>query len=464
MAEKERDILRDMLTPREIVEELDKYIIGQDEAKRCVAIALRNRARRQMLPEEIRDEVAPKNIIMIGPTGVGKTEIARRLSRLANAPFIKVEASKYTEVGYVGRDVESIIRDLTDLAVNMVRSEHMEMVRDKAEKLAQERVLDILIPPPPRRRRRQKADEGEMDEIKRQEESYRRTREKIRKKFLAGEMDDVVIEVEVEERFSPVVEVFSPAGLEDLDINFKDFFESFFPKQKRRRKMTVKEALRVLAQEEAEKLIDEDKVISEAIDRVENSGIVFIDEIDKVAGRESGHGPDVSREGVQRDLLPIIEGTAVQTKYGIVRTDHILFIAAGAFHVSKPSDLIPELQGRFPIRVELKSLGKEEFKRILTEPKNALVKQYTALLKTEGVKVKFTEDAIDEIASIAYKVNEEVENIGARRLHTIMEKLFEEISFMAPELKGQEITIDAEYVRKQLGEIVRDRDLSRYIL
>ncbi len=464
MAEKERDILRDMLTPREIVEELDKYIIGQDEAKRCVAIALRNRARRQMLPEEIRDEVAPKNIIMIGPTGVGKTEIARRLSRLANAPFIKVEASKYTEVGYVGRDVESIIRDLTDLAVSMVRSEHMEMVRDKAEKLAQERVLDILIPPPPRRRRRQKADEGEMDEIKRQEESYRRTREKIRKKFLAGEMDDVVIEVEVEERFSPVVEVFSPAGLEDLDINFKDFFESFFPKQKRRRKMTVKEALRVLAQEEAEKLIDEDKVISEAIDRVENSGIVFIDEIDKVAGRESGHGPDVSREGVQRDLLPIIEGTAVQTKYGIVRTDHILFIAAGAFHVSKPSDLIPELQGRFPIRVELKSLGKEEFKRILTEPKNALVKQYTALLKTEGVKVKFTEDAIDEIASIAYKVNEEVENIGARRLHTIMEKLFEEISFMAPELKGQEITIDAEYVRKQLGEIVRDRDLSRYIL
>lgn len=464
MAEKERDILRDMLTPREIVEELDKYIIGQDEAKRCVAIALRNRARRQMLPEEIRDEVAPKNIIMIGPTGVGKTEIARRLSRLANAPFIKVEASKYTEVGYVGRDVESIIRDLTDLAVSMVRSEHMEMVRDKAEKLAQERVLDILIPPPPKRRRRRKADEGEMDEIKRQEESYRRTREKIRKKFLAGEMDDVVIEVEVEERFSPVVEVFSPAGLEDLDINFKDFFESFFPKQKRRRKMTVKEALRVLAQEEAEKLIDEDKVISEAIDRVENSGIVFIDEIDKVAGRESGHGPDVSREGVQRDLLPIIEGTAVQTKYGIVRTDHILFIAAGAFHVSKPSDLIPELQGRFPIRVELKSLGKEEFKRILTEPKNALVKQYTALLKTEGVKVKFTEDAIDEIASIAYKVNEEVENIGARRLHTIMEKLFEEISFMAPELKGQEITIDAEYVRKQLGEIVRDRDLSRYIL
>lgn len=464
MAEKEKDILRDMLTPREIVEELDKYIIGQDEAKRCVAIALRNRARRQMLPEEIRDEVAPKNIIMIGPTGVGKTEIARRLSRLANAPFIKVEASKYTEVGYVGRDVESIIRDLTDLAVNMVRSEHMEMVRDKAEKLAQERVLDILIPPPPKRRRRRKADEDEMDEIRRQEESYRRTREKIRRKFLAGEMDDVVIEVEVEERFSPVVEIFSPAGLEDLDINFKDFFESFFPKQKRRRKMTVKEALRVLAQEEAEKLIDEDKVISEAIDRVENSGIVFIDEIDKVAGRESGHGPDVSREGVQRDLLPIIEGTAVQTKYGIVRTDHILFIAAGAFHVSKPSDLIPELQGRFPIRVELKSLGKEEFKRILTEPKNALVKQYTALLETEGVKVKFTEDAIDEIASIAYKVNEEVENIGARRLHTIMEKLFEEISFMAPELKGQEITIDAEYVRKQLGEIVRDRDLSRYIL
>jgi len=464
LAEKEKDILRDMLTPREIVEELDKYIIGQDEAKKCVAIALRNRARRQMLPEEIRDEVAPKNIIMIGPTGVGKTEIARRLSRLANAPFIKVEASKYTEVGYVGRDVESIIRDLTDLAVNMVRSEHMEMVRDKAEKLAQERILDILIPPPPRRRRRRKADEGEMDELKRQEESYQRTREKIRRKFLAGEMDDVVIEVEVEERFSPVVEIFSPAGLEDLDINFKDFFESFFPKQKRRRKMTVKEALRVLAQEEAEKLIDEDKVISEAIDRVENSGIVFIDEIDKVAGRESGHGPDVSREGVQRDLLPIIEGTAVQTKYGIVRTDHILFIAAGAFHVSKPSDLIPELQGRFPIRVELKSLGKEEFKRILTEPKNALVKQYTALLETEGVKVKFTEDAIDEIASIAYKVNEEVENIGARRLHTIMEKLFEEISFTAPELKGREIIIDAEYVRKQLGEIVKDRDLSRYIL
>jgi ATP-dependent HslUV protease ATP-binding subunit HslU len=460
-----KNILEDMLTPREIVEELDKYIIGQEEAKKCVAIALRNRARRQMLPEEIRDEVAPKNIIMIGPTGVGKTEIARRLSKLANAPFIKVEASKYTEVGYVGRDVESIIRDLTDLAVNMVRAEHMEMVRGKAEQHAQERVLDILIPPPPRRRRRRKGEDEIDDEaIKRQEESYKRTREKIRKKFLSGEMDDVVIEVEVEERFSPMIEIFSPAGMEDLDINFKDFFESFFPKQTRKRKLTVKEALRVLTQEEAEKLIDEDKVISEAINRVENSGIVFIDEIDKVAGRETTHGPDVSREGVQRDLLPIIEGTAVPTKYGIVRTDHILFIAAGAFHVSKPSDLIPEIQGRFPIRVELKSLGKEDFKRILTEPKNALVKQYTALLETEGVKVNFTDDAIDEIASIAYKVNEEVENIGARRLHTIMEKLFEEISFAAPELEGREITIDAEYVRKQLGEIVKDRDLSRYIL
>lgn len=467
MAEKveRKNILEDMLTPREIVEELDKYIIGQEEAKKCVAIALRNRARRQMLPEEIRDEVAPKNIIMIGPTGVGKTEIARRLSKLANAPFIKVEASKYTEVGYVGRDVESIIRDLTDLAVNMVRAEHMEMVRGKAEQHAQERVLDILIPPPPRRRRRRKGEDEIDDEaIKRQEESYKRTREKIRKKFLSGEMDDVVIEVEVEERFSPMIEIFSPAGMEDLDINFKDFFESFFPKQTRKRKLTVKEALRVLTQEEAEKLIDEDKVISEAINRVENSGIVFIDEIDKVAGRETTHGPDVSREGVQRDLLPIIEGTAVPTKYGIVRTDHILFIAAGAFHVSKPSDLIPEIQGRFPIRVELKSLGKEDFKRILTEPKNALVKQYTALLETEGVKVNFTDDAIDEIASIAYKVNEEVENIGARRLHTIMEKLFEEISFAAPELEGREITIDAEYVRKQLGEIVKDRDLSRYIL
>ncbi|RKY05628.1 HslU--HslV peptidase ATPase subunit [Candidatus Poribacteria bacterium] len=460
---KKRNPLDEIPTPREIVEELDKYIIGQEEAKRCVAIALRNRARRLMLPEEIRDEVAPKNIIMIGPTGVGKTEIARRLSKLANAPFIKVEASKYTEVGYVGRDVESIIRDLTDIAVNMVKEEHLRAVRRKAEAIAEERILDALLPPPPRRRRRRR-NGLEDEELRRQEESWRRTREKLRAKLRSGELDDVVIEIEMEEKATPTIEIFAPLGMEDLDISFRELFNALLPKQTRRKKMTVREALEMIAQEEAEKLIDMDKVIAEAIDRVENCGIVFIDEIDKIASRETGSGPDVSREGVQRDLLPIIEGTAVPTKYGIVRTDHILFIAAGAFHVSKPSDLIPELQGRFPIRVELKSLTKEDFKRILTEPKNALIKQYTALLETEGVKIKFTEDAIEEIASIAYEVNEKVEDIGARRLHTVMEKLIEEISFNAPELKGKEIVIDAEYVRKRLGDIVKDRDLSRYIL
>ena len=460
---KKRNPLDEIPTPREIVEELDKYIIGQEEAKRCVAIALRNRARRLMLPEEIRDEVAPKNIIMIGPTGVGKTEIARRLSKLANAPFIKVEASKYTEVGYVGRDVESIIRDLTDIAVNMVKEEHLRAVRRKAEAIAEERILDALLPPPPRRRRRRR-NGLEDEELRRQEESWRRTREKLRAKLRSGELDDVVIEIEMEEKATPTIEIFAPLGMEDLDISFRELFNALLPKQTRRRKMTVREALEMIAQEEAEKLIDMDKVIAEAIDRVENCGIVFIDEIDKIASRATGSGPDVSREGVQRDLLPIIEGTAVPTKYGIVRTDHILFIAAGAFHVSKPSDLIPELQGRFPIRVELKSLTKEDFKRILTEPKNALIKQYTALLETEGVKIKFTEDAIEEIASIAYEVNEKVEDIGARRLHTVMEKLIEEISFNAPELKGKEIVIDAEYVRKRLGDIVKDRDLSRYIL
>lgn len=470
--------LDDKLTPRQIVEELDKYIIGQEDAKKSVAIALRNRSRRQMLSEEMREEVAPKNIIMIGPTGVGKTEIAKRLARLAEAPFLKVEASKYTEVGYVGRDVESMIRDLTELSVNMLRSSHSESVREKAAQIVEDRLLDILLPPLPKRVKAKKddtelsdqqEDEAEIAEVEEEEEeeekdSLSKTREKFRKKLRAEEWEETSVTIEVQNSFVPMIEVFSPAGFEEMDINFKDMFSSMLPKRTKKRTVTVAEAREIFMEEEFDKLVDMDKVVSEAVDKTENSGIIFLDEIDKIVGRDSRTGPDVSREGVQRDILPIVEGCTVATKYGMVRTDHILFIAAGAFHSSKPSDLIPELQGRFPIRVELKSLGKEEFKRILIEPRNALVKQYIALMNTEGVEINFTDDAIDEIASMAFQTNEQTENIGARRLHTVMERLLGYISFSAPELAGQKIEIDADYVRKQLADIIKDRDLSRYIL
>ncbi len=438
-------------TPREIVSELDKYIVGQRDAKRAVAIALRNRWRRQQVPEPLRDEIAPKNIIMIGPTGVGKTEIARRLAKLAQAPFLKIEASKFTEVGYVGRDVESMIRDITELAVNMLKSEESKKVQQKADELAEERVLDLLLPP---------AGRG----VQKEGEDQRATREKLRKLLKAGKLNDKYVEVETVDRTLPMVEIFSASGLEEMDINIKDMFGSLFPKKKKQRKVKVPEALTILSQEEAYKLIDMDAVTKQAVERVEQSGIIFLDEIDKIAGRESSFGPDVSREGVQRDILPIVEGTAVTTKYGAVKTDHILFIAAGAFHVSKPSDLIPELQGRFPIRVELDSLGASDLVRILTEPENALIKQYTALLETESVKVKFAEDGIAEIAGMAALINERTENIGARRLYTMMEKLLDEISFDAPEMSGKSMTIDAKYVREKLKGFVEDEDLSRFIL
>ena len=449
------------LTPRRIVGELDKYIIGQKNAKRSVAIALRNRWRRQQLSPELREEVAPKNIIMIGPTGVGKTEIARRLARLTNSPFIKVEASKYTEVGYVGRDVESMVRDLTEISKNIVREERATEVSETAKANAEERLLDLLLPPPVSSKKT--ADEKiEMDEIG--HKHYQETREKFRKYLREGKLNERSVELEVEQRILPMIEVVSNTGIEDLDINIKDMLGSIMPQKKKIRKVKVSEALTILTQEEAQKLIDMDKVIKEAINRVEQSGIIFIDEIDKVAGRESGHGPDVSREGVQRDLLPIVEGSTVSTKYGAVRTDHILFIAAGAFHVSKPSDLIPELQGRFPIRVELDSLGKEEFIRILTEPQNALIKQYVELLKTEGVDISFAEDAIAEIAALAALVNDRMENIGARRLHTIMERLLDDIYFNAPDQQESKFAIDAKYVKERLQDVIKDEDLSRYIL
>src|SRR3989475_1692820 len=449
----------DDLTPREIVLELDKYIVGQAAAKRAVAVALRNRVRRQKLPPELAEEVLPKNILMIGPTGVGKTEIARRLARLAGCPFVKVEASKYTEVGYVGRDVESMIRDLVETAIDMVREEKLDEVAERAEQAAEERLLDLLLPPSP-----PSPDAGGHALAENARREADRTRDKLRAQLREGKLDQRMVEVEVRERSMPAFEIVSNQGIEEMDINVKDMLSGFFGQQKKKRKMTVSEAFDYLIQEEESKLIDMDHVTRIATERAEQMGIIFIDEIDKIAGRESGHGPDVSREGVQRDILPIVEGTTVNTRYGMVRTDHVLFIAAGAFHITKPSDLIPELHGRLPIRVELTSLGEAEFVRILTEPKNALVKQYTALLDTEGVKLTFTEDAVSTLARYAALVNEQTENIGARRLHTILEKVLDEISFEAPDLKKKTIKIDVAYVTKQLADIVKNQDLSRYIL
>jgi ATP-dependent HslUV protease ATP-binding subunit HslU len=462
-AEEEQAALDD-LTPREIVAELDKYVVGQKDAKRAVAIALRNRMRRQKLSADLAEEVIPKNIIMIGPTGVGKTEIARRLAKLANSPFLKVEASKFTEVGYVGRDVESMIRDLVEIAIDMVREEKLEDVADKAELNAEERLLDILLPPTPPARAPEPQAGFVLEGNTTSGDSHSRTREKLRQQLREGKLDDRMVEIETRERNFPSFEIISSQGVEEMDVNIKDMLPNIFGQRTKKRKMKVNEAFEYLIQEEEQRLVDMDQVTRVAIDRVENSGIIFLDEIDKIAGRESGHGPDVSREGVQRDILPIVEGTTVNTRYGMVRTDHVLFVAAGAFHVSKPSDLIPELQGRFPIRVELQSLTMEDFIRILTEPKSSLTKQYTALLETEGVKLDFTPDALEEVARFAFRVNEGTENIGARRLHTIMERVLDEISFDAPDKKGQQITVDADYVRTMLSEIVKDQDLSRYIL
>jgi ATP-dependent HslUV protease ATP-binding subunit HslU len=455
------------LTPRKIVEKLDQYIIGQQEAKRAVAIALRNRWRRQNVPEEMKEEISPKNIIMIGPTGVGKTEIAKRLARLDNSPFIKVEASKFTEVGYVGRDVESIIRDLVELSIGMVKEEEQERVRSKASELAEEHLLDILLPQKPQDGRvvDMLPADGRTGEGEPNVQEVDSTREKLRRLLRDGHLDERFVEIEITEaRSGPMVEIFSASGMEDMGMNIKDMLGNIFPPKKKRQRMKVKEALEKLVEEEEQRLVDMDKVTKTTIERVEQTGIVFLDEIDKIVGDDGSHGPDVSREGVQRDLLPIVEGSSVNTRYGIVRTDHILFIAAGAFSASKPSDLIPELQGRFPIRVELDSLGKDEFIRILTEPHNALVKQYVELMATEGVKIVFKEDAIAAIAETATLVNDRTENIGARRLYTIMESLLDKISFEAPEMSNQEVVIDADYVALQLDEIVEDEDLSRYIL
>ncbi|MDP2838950.1 MAG: ATP-dependent protease ATPase subunit HslU [Syntrophales bacterium] len=458
---------QDDLTPKVIVEKLDQYIIGQQEAKRAVAIALRNRWRRQNVSPEMREEISPKNIIMIGPTGVGKTEIARRLAKLDNSPFIKVEASKFTEVGYVGRDVESMVRDLVELSIGMIKSEEQGRVRTKAAELSEDRLLDILLPP---KSAEKKATEmipdgnGTMIEAEYVPEPDT-TREKLRRLLRDGRLDGRFIEIETTEvRSGPMVEIFSSAGMEDMGLNVKDMLGNLFPQKKKKRRVKVPEALEILAEEEAQRLVDMEKVTKTAIERVEQSGIVFLDEIDKIVGGDGTHGPDVSREGVQRDLLPIVEGSTVSTRYGMVRTDHILFIAAGAFSATKPSDLIPELQGRFPIRVELNSLGRDEFIRILTEPHNALIKQYTEMMATEGVRITFTEDAIAAIAETATLVNDRMENIGARRLYTIMESLLDGISFDAPEMRGQEVVIDGNYVADQLDEIVEDEDLSRYIL
>ncbi len=455
----------DEMTPRQIVEELDRHVIGQRKAKRAVAVALRNRVRRQKLKPQMAEEIQPKNILMIGSTGVGKTEIARRLARLANSPFLKVEASKFTEVGYVGRDVESIIRDLVDIAVDMVRQEKLTRVAKKAEQNAEERLLDLLLPPsPPKKHKTPKGQKSTPQQGVQKLETFNKTREKLRRQLREGKLDHRNVELEVPERGFPSFEIIPGQGIEEMDINIKDLLPGILGTRKRKRKMHVEEAIEYLIMEEESRLIDMEQVTREALDRVEDSGIVFIDEIDKIAGREAGQGPEISREGVQRDILPIVEGTTVSTRHGMVRTDHILFIAAGAFHVSKPSDMIPELQGRFPVRVEMHSLGKKDFIRILQEPQNALVKQYRDLLATEGVRLKFMKSGINEIAHFSSVVNEMTENIGARRLHTIMEALLEDISFEAPDLEKKQVIIDANYVKEQLANIVKDRDLSRYIL
>jgi ATP-dependent HslUV protease ATP-binding subunit HslU len=466
----------DEMTPRQIVAELDKHVVGQRNAKRAVAIALRNRIRRQKLDPEMAVDVMPKNMIMIGSTGVGKTEIARRLARMSNSPFLKVEASKFTEVGYVGRDVESMIRDLTEISVDMTRQEKIDEIAEKAELNVEEKILDLLLPPPRPTSSFYDFDAAADEETsaepaidspassKEREDQFQRTREKLRTQLRSGKLDTRLVEIEIREKNFPVIELAGPQGVEEMGINMKDMLGNLFQGRTKQRKMQVDEAMEYLMQEEEERLIDMDTVARAAIERVESSGIIFLDEIDKIAGRESGHGPDVSREGVQRDILPIVEGTTVNSRYGMVRTDHILFIAAGAFHVSKPSDLIPELQGRFPIRVELESLTVEDFKRILTEPKNALIKQYQAMMETEDVVIEFTDDAIDSIANFAARVNEQTENIGARRLQTIMEKLLEEISFEGPDLEPKNQRIDAGYVEAMLAETVKDQDLSRYIL
>jgi len=460
----------DEMSPRQIVSELDKHVVGQRNAKRSVAIALRNRVRRQKLPPDLAVDVMPKNIIMIGSTGVGKTEIARRLARMSNSPFLKVEASKFTEVGYVGRDVESMIRDLTEIAVEMTRQEKSEEVAEKAELNVEERILDLLLPPPRSSSSYFDFDSETTNEVQTdldlpaKDEQFQKTRDKLRTQLRSGKLDNRLVELEVREKNFPVIELAGPQGVEEMGINMKDMLGNLFQGRTKRRKMRVDEAIEYLMQEEEERLIDMDQVARAAIERVEQSGIIFLDEIDKIAGRESGQGPDVSREGVQRDILPIVEGTTVNSRYGMVRTDHILFIAAGAFHVSKPSDLIPELQGRFPIRVELESLTIDDFKRILTEPRNALIKQYQAMMETEGVSIDFTDDAIDAIANFAAQVNHQTEDIGARRLQTIMEKLLEEISFEGPDLEPKKQRIDAAYVQEMLAATVKDQDLSRYIL
>jgi ATP-dependent HslUV protease ATP-binding subunit HslU len=454
----------DDLTPRQIVTELDKYVVGQANAKRSVAVALRNRMRRQKLAPELAEDILPKNIIMIGPTGVGKTEIARRLARLTNSPFLKVEASRFTEVGYVGRDVESMIRDLVEVSIDMVREEKVDEVAEKAEQSAEERLLDLLLPPPSLMRKQEKTPLESDDGRAATHEQFQRTREKLRAQLREGKLDDREVEVEIRDRSTSAFEIISSQGVEEMDINIKDVLPGLFGQRTKKRRMHVTEAMEYLIQEEENRLIDMDQVTRTAVERAEQSGIIFLDEIDKIAGRERGTGPDVSREGVQRDILPIVEGTTVNTRYGMVRTDHILFVAAGAFHVSKPSDLIPELQGRFPIRVELHSLTTEDFIRILKEPKSALVKQYIALLETEGIKLTFSDEALQEVAKFAAAVNEATENIGARRLHTIMEKLLDEISFEGPDLKKKIVRVDAAYVQKQLADIVKNQDLSRYIL